>query len=612
MAAEREPPTLADYAVTAISPMLIMAMVGSLVFFLVEVLYAGKYSDRLLYSLFFFVIGAVLVARIAIQIDGNRAAFYGLGLGIVTFLAMNAYVEYPPGTPLRSVAGLVNLGLMALIWWSAHKLTWDCTHIDENRDASGRGLLAAAGLDADAREEQMVQRESMPSVAEADTADKKPRKKQRQKQKHESQLWNWFGRYRTHRDSQLARGHTPGVWVIYFALAALPLFAIGQSLIEVDDSARRWRSFAQMTVYIASALGLLVTTSLLGLRRYLRQRKVKIPAALTVSWLGLGGVLIVGFLVLGAFLPRPHSEVPWFGLQRAGKSEREASQYAQMSRNSGTGEGADGEQTEKGDGKASGKNGEPGGGKGQNGSGGKGDNGKGGGKDAKTSGEQSQQGREGNNSDQDGDEGKAASEKGSNTGRSSAPQTGVMTAANKIAGFLKWIVIAVVVFLVIVGVVLAVLRYLAPFTNWAKNVLDALRNWWANLFGSKVNAGRGTTEATVPRGPVRPPPFHTFTNPFEDGSAKSREPRELIAYTFAAFDSWAWDRDLGREAMETPLEFAARLGVVDEERKASFHSFALLYVRATYSEAEFPKGTLKQLERFWDELIHGAGFVAVE
>ena len=54
MAADRDPPTAADVAVTAASPALVMLMVGSLVFFLVEVLYAGKYSDRLLYTFFFF------------------------------------------------------------------------------------------------------------------------------------------------------------------------------------------------------------------------------------------------------------------------------------------------------------------------------------------------------------------------------------------------------------------------------------------------------------------------------------------------------------------------------------------------------------------------------
>ena len=72
MAAEREPSTAADLLVTALSPALIMLMVGSLVFFLVEVLYAGQYSERLIYTLFFFVLAAVLIARISIEMDAAR------------------------------------------------------------------------------------------------------------------------------------------------------------------------------------------------------------------------------------------------------------------------------------------------------------------------------------------------------------------------------------------------------------------------------------------------------------------------------------------------------------------------------------------------------------
>src|SRR5438445_4582900 len=116
MAKDREPPTLADYAVTAVSPVLVMLMVGSLVFFLVEVLYAGKYSDRLLYTFFFFVIAAVLVARISIQYDAGRALVYGIVLAIVTYIALLSYVEYPKGW-LNAWGWLVNLGLMLVIWW---------------------------------------------------------------------------------------------------------------------------------------------------------------------------------------------------------------------------------------------------------------------------------------------------------------------------------------------------------------------------------------------------------------------------------------------------------------------------------------------------------------
>ena len=40
---------------------------------------------------------------------------------------------------------------MLLIWWSAHKLTWDCTHIDEKQKGAGRGVLSAAGLSSGRR-----------------------------------------------------------------------------------------------------------------------------------------------------------------------------------------------------------------------------------------------------------------------------------------------------------------------------------------------------------------------------------------------------------------------------------------------------------------------------
>ncbi|AMV27860.1 hypothetical protein VT84_25885 [Gemmata sp. SH-PL17] len=369
MASERESPSVADYVVTALSPALVMLMVGSLVFFLIEVLYEGRYSDRLLYTIFFFVFAAVLVARISIQYDAGRAKIYGVALAIVTYLALLSYVEYPGGW-LKSWGWLVNLGLLVLVWWSAHKLTWDCTHIDEKAEASGRGLLSAAGLDAD-DEKANPDRE----VGGASQPKAKPERKRRGKKKkaqHDSRLWDWIEKYKAHRESQRKTGHTPGVWVLYFALAALPLFALGQSLVDSNDDKRRWATLVQMTVYIASALGLLVTTSLLGVRRYLRQRKAKVPGAMTASWLGLGGILIVVFLVFGAFLPRPHSEVPWFGIERAGKAKRDASKYAQLGDSAGEGDGRGGNKTKAGNGSASGKGGNPGGGnKGDKGSGGR-------------------------------------------------------------------------------------------------------------------------------------------------------------------------------------------------------------------------------------------------
>ncbi len=616
MASEREPPTAADYAVTALAPALVMLMVGSLVFFLVEVLYAGRYSDRLLYTLFFFVIGAVLIARISIQVDPGRAKLYGLGLAVVTYLALLSYVEYPTAW-LKSWGWLVNLGLLAVVWWSAHKLTWDCTHIDEKAESSGRGLLSAAGLDADEETEGTGQR--------TEARGQKPAKKKKKgkKAKHDSRLWDWIEKYKAHRETERKSGHTPGVWVLYFALAALPLFALGQSLVDPGDEARRRATFLQMTVYIGSALGLLATTSLLGVRRYLRQRKAKVPGVMTLSWLGLGGVLIVVFLVVGAFLPRPHSEVPWFGIDRAGKSKRDASKYAQLGDSAGEGDGRGGNKSKAGDGGASGKGGKPGGGKaGDKGSGGKGKDGKGGtdGKGDQSGGDQNGKGKgKGDESeakkDEDGEqrggspdrEAEDAKGDGGKRNDPSQPDSQPSAALAQIAKVLKWIVFAVVAVLIIFALFFGVLKYLAPFTDWARRWLEGLRAWWANLFGGeRASRDRPGAEDTTPLAPVRPPPFSAYSNPFSDGTADTRDPAELIAYTFEASDAWAWDRDAGREPAETPLEFARRVGEAFPDHADAFARLANLYTRMSYSTLPLPNDTLPVLEAIWEELVHGA------
>lgn len=618
MAAEREPPTATDYVVTALSPVLVMLMVGSLSFFLVEVLYEGKYSGRLIYTLFFFVIGAVLVARIAIETDAGRASLYGLLLGIVTYLALLSYVEYPGGGWLARFGWLVNLGLLVLIWWSAHKLTWDCTHIDEKKKGGGRGLLSAAGLEGEPRKPEPGSITAAPG-RDAQTATAHAKKKKPRKSRPDSRLWDWIEAYQKHREKRRKGPHTPGVWVLYFSLGALTLFALGQSLIDPDDEARRRATFLQMAVFIGSALMLLVTTSLLGLRRYLRQRRAKIPTALAGGWLALGLCLVAVFLLVGAFLPRPHSEVPWFGIVRAGKADRESSRHALRKDGASKGEGASGDKSRASDGSAGGKGGKPGGGntgskgggKGQDGKGGSGKEGKSGSGDKKGEGEgnrtESKAASESRDEDRPGGDAADAdgrSEGGSrDRGAESSPQVGAV--AQKIIGALKWVVFAIIAVAVVVAIALMILRYLAPFTGWAQRLLDAIRGWWAGLWGrAGAYAQKAETDA-LPLAPERPPPFHAFSNPFADGSAEGREPAELVAFTFLALDSWAWDRDAGRKLPETPLEFIARLADQSPELIEAFTPFARVYTRVTYSAASPPADTLPAMEAVWEAMIHG-------
>src|SRR5262245_35972180 len=137
----RAPETLADYLVVAICPTLIALLVGSLMWFLVEVFYQGEYKLRLLWVMAMFVIAIVGIARIAMEEGLAYASLFGAPLAAAIALALVQFVK----------DGLLIGGpIMLLVWWAAHKLTWDCTLIDDTQDASGQGLLQQMGLDPSA------------------------------------------------------------------------------------------------------------------------------------------------------------------------------------------------------------------------------------------------------------------------------------------------------------------------------------------------------------------------------------------------------------------------------------------------------------------------------
>ncbi len=134
--------TTADYVTIAVSPALIMTLVGSLVYFLIEVMYAGDYAARLMYVFALFVFAAVLIARISIEEGSEYASLFALPLGLATFFVLLKFVEHP-----SPFSWLINIVLMCTVWWCAHKLTWDCTLIDDEEDSSGEGLMQRIGVD---------------------------------------------------------------------------------------------------------------------------------------------------------------------------------------------------------------------------------------------------------------------------------------------------------------------------------------------------------------------------------------------------------------------------------------------------------------------------------
>ena len=634
---ERPSQTLADYVVLVFSPALIVGLVCSLAFFLLEVFYQenGPWKGRLQWILFFYVFGAVLVGRISLlgEIAG-RAWLYGLVLAFLSYLGLGLFIEYPADA--KELSWLINLLLVAVIWWSAHKLARDCTNVDEDTDMSGEGVLQAAGL------EETPQRQEEPAEGEA-----------------EKKL-GWWQRYQRYREERKKK-RTLGVWVVYFSLAALPLFGLGQSLIPAGDPRRR-TAFWLMTVYVGCGLGLLLTTCFLGLRRYLRQRRLQMPAAMTATWLTVGGGLIVVFVVVGALLPRPNPEYPWLGLGSTGSAKRSASNYAMKGDAPGEGsgrpgaagrdgkeggaagqkdqgKGGPGKEGQGGQGKGGqggkGKDGQGQSGKGQSGKGesgkgqsGQGESGKGksgqgeSGKGEKGSekgerrdgkdGQRGSGGQGGQSGKQAGkalkgmgehgkDEGQKSGTTGSSAGRRLAGLTDLM---RKVAPVLKWIVFGLLLLVVLFFVLRGGLQFLAGFTDWARRLLEALRNFWAGLFagwgGRKTEAEGQEEEEPAPARPERP--FASFANPFDTGAADRWKARELVRYTFAALQAWARERDLGRQDGETPLEFSERVAGEVPALEAELRQLAALYARAAYARGALPGNTVEVVRRFWERL----------
>jgi hypothetical protein len=645
MPAEKERPSLADYVALAFSPALIVGLVGSLVFFLLQVLYAGEYEGRLRWILFFFVLGAVLIARVSMTAGiSNRAGLYGSLLGFLTWLGMQTFVDYKD-TPVAEVSWLINLGLIGLVWWCAHRLTWDCTHVEEESDVGGGGLLEEAGFE---------------KGAEAAPAAPPPE----QEKEPAPGLAAWWQRYQRYREGRTKK-RALGVWVVYFSLAALPIFGLGQSLIPSEDGAARRYVFWLMTVYVGCGLGLLLMTCFLGLRRYLRQRKLRMPAAMTGIWLSVGGTLTLLLLLAGAFLPRPSAEYPLFDFTPVGAEKLGASDYAL--KNDGRGEGK-GKPGNVGDpkaesGNAQGKGGEPGGegGKGKGGSGqgndgsGQGENNSSGGQnssgqsqdgsgqdkagqgkdDAKEKGsgkaEQSRDGGKGSDQDkanqQGGDKAQEKAggnqagqkEKGSGGGRSENKRSGgrggrsgsssgsssstLSSTARTVANVLKWVVFAVLAVVVGFFLLRGILGFLANFTGWARNLLAALQNFWASLFGARQREKKAEEEEAAAGPQARSErPFSSFSNPFEDGSARRMSVQELIRYTFAAVQAWARERDLGRQPGETALEFVGRVSNEVPALEDALRPLVMLYGRAVYSRGSLPANAVETVRAFWERL----------
>ncbi len=293
-----------DVLMQIAGPALIMLLVGSLVFFMLHVLYQGDYPFRVNYVFGLFIFAAVLISRISIEEGFERAAIYGLVLAAVVFFVSNFFLT--TSGALAPFAFLINGMFIVFIWWCASRLTWDCTVNDSSRDVSATGLVElfrrkitlsdqqnseeTEPIDTTTQRNNPQAYDDLVSDPEEDLS----------KATWDRKLLNMWPFKR--------KKNTPGLWIFYYSIMAIPIFGIGQAFIPSTSVEDRRYAFFLFVVFVVAVLGLLMMTSLMGLQRYLKKRNTAMPDSIAKTWMVFGAIFGIAILSIAWLLPRPAPE----------------------------------------------------------------------------------------------------------------------------------------------------------------------------------------------------------------------------------------------------------------------------------------------------------------
>jgi hypothetical protein len=559
--------------VVGISPVLVMLLVGSLSFFLIQVFYRGEALGSVRWVLFWFVLAVVLVSRIGIEQGAGHAVGYGLALAAATWLYL---VRIHP-------AYFLGIALLGTIWWCAHKLTWDCTLIDEDVDASGSGLLQTASERGRLKKQETLSKPAEKKAATrafakgtfrmggdalcASTAARSAALPDAEMKyvNHSS------AGFKHNRKRPAPAPHPPGLWVVYFSLIALPLFGVGQMLLPGNDARSRRIGFVFLFTYMAAALGLLLTTSFLGLRRYLRQRYLKMPGIIALGWIKFGAGVALVVLVAALLLPRPGVNDTWQTLHyQIDYQLRRASEYAARISPHGKGRGRPGNETKTAD-------------------------------QSRERGAtaRAEDGSERTAGDRQPGQTPAGQEARAQERASQAQSSRPMFAerASEFYGWFKGLFL-------LAGAILAggwLIRRRDLIFQIVRSFCSALARFFRDLFqfASVVKKTTATGQKPTPK----QHPFASYKNPFITGKDRSWTPEQVIFYSFEAVQMWASERGIVPRPEQTAREFCLELGEKFPQIDAELARLAFFYGHAAYGTA-LPRGCdLEPVKQLWRYLL---------
>ena len=401
---------------------------------------------------------------------------------------------------------------------------------------------------------------------------------------------------------------------MYYSFAAVPLFGLGQTLLPANDTVARHHAFVYLFLYLGAALGLLITTSFLGLRRYLRQRYVSMPGKIALGWIQTGVIAIVTVLCLTLLLPRPGAREAWATLRyHVDHQLRKASDFAARFNPHGTGNGrsgndsspngqdenkspSDSDQNTDNQGNDNGKGNQQAGG----GSGGGGGGGGGGGESS--GGSSGHAGEQGSGDKQPEQKAKEPKPKPPDQNAPDNGPSGVSVKASphgpppdSMRVFVgcescfgsRW-----------------------P-SGWAGCATGTARCFWPCCEASGPPFNRlspccGICSNAPPASRCRrgknsqSRPLTPLKIPFLTGGDQIWPPERLIAYTYAALQSWVLERETAQGSPKTPREFCGELAEEMPEAADALGHLALSYGHVAYGASLPGNYDAAHLRLLWD------------
>jgi len=577
---------------------LVIGLVWSLVYFTISIkgiYYPGQ--ERTLIQVFFcYVVATVLINRIAgLYGESDKAAFYSILLGIVMALFALTFSARFGSIIGGSNAGeglLINVAIVAIVGFASYKLSREACFDIKDTDKPKSAIQLRQELRAQKDWYQRMQFEEEEEIKKPDEA-----------RKEEEPV----------APAKLPKKH-PGIWIIYFSIFSMIAFAAGQRLLPADSYELYARTFNCMVSNAVYTLALLLLITLSSLRYHCWQKKARIPDGVGWFWVMTGGVLILIVLSLASLPPRPVPEYIRRTMQEAGTASEiwyDDSEEGEKSKSLSTWGGEtkkiemqlakeqrdipkvmgelkdiddkEKEETEKEKGEADGAS------------------------DGKTeTDDKSSEGGTGSDGDapgKGGSSGRKRQQKGKG-GRTPPASAGVRSAplpTPPLQG-LQTIGKLIIIVVLALGIVWAASMLLVAIgrTNPLTRLRDRLKDMAGRLRGLLKGMKRPLLSGRKLQAALESENLY-MENPFSDPSLLRRmSTRELVSYTYKAFENYAHVQGHTPFEGQTPAEFMRSLP--DAFRTPEFSVLLKMFMRSEYSSHPVSDKNVKDLKQIWSKI----------